>query len=264
MQLINFNQKDIRCQEYKGETWYSLIDVIAAITDSSNPSAYWRKLKQRLEKENSQVVTNCHKLKFQAQDGKMRATECANRETILRLIQSIPSPSVEPFKLFLANAGHTVMQETENPELLMDRLRASLKQKGYDESWISARLRSIVVREELTDQWKERGIKDKEYANLTNQIMKGTFNLSVPEYKVLKGLVKQNLRDHMSTLELVYTILAEETTKQLAIKQDAQGYEENKAVAERASKIAGESRERFEQKTGLKVITTNNFLQEGK
>ncbi|MEL6973344.1 MAG: hypothetical protein AAFO02_24495 [Bacteroidota bacterium] len=146
----------------------------------------------------------------------------------------------------------------------MDRLRASLKQKGYDESWISARLRSIVVREELTDQWKERGIKNQEFAALTNQIMKGTFDLSVQEYKVLKGLVKQNLRDHMSTLELVYTILAEETTKQLAIKQDAQGYEENKAVAERASKIAGESRERFEQKTGLKVVTTNNFLKKGK
>ena len=139
-----------------------------------------------------------------------------------------------------------------------------MKQKGYDESWINARLRSIVVREELTAQWKERGIKDKEYANLTNQIMKDTFNLSVPEYKLLKGLVKQNLRDHMSTLGLVYTILAEETTKQLVIKENAQGYQENKEVADRASKIAGESRERFEQKTGLKVISKNNFLKKGK
>lgn len=263
MQIINFNQKNIRCREYNGETWYSLIDIVSALTDSANPSAYWRKLKQRLKKEGSQSVTDCHKLKLKAADGKNYATDCATRETILRLIQSIPSPSVEPFKMFLANAGHTIMKETENPKLLMQRLRDSLQKKGFDETWINARIRSIVVREELTNEWKQRGIRDKEYAYLTNLIMKGTFDLSVAEYKVLKGIVKQNLRDHMSTLELVYTILAEETTKQLAIRDNAQGYDENRKVADKASKIAGESRKRFEQKTGLEVITKQNFLKKG-
>lgn len=261
MQLLNFNQKNIRYKEHQGQIWYSVIDTIAALTDSTNPSAYWRKLKQRLSKEGSQVVTNCHKLKLPAADGKMRVTDCATRETLLRLIQSIPSSSVEPFKLFLANAGNTIIEETEDPTLLIHRLRASLKQKGFDESWVNARIRSIVVREELTQEWKERGIKDKEYAVLTNLIMKGTFGLTVAEHKLLKGLVKQNLRDHMGTLELVYTILAEETTKQLAIKENAQGYIENHKVANRASKIAGDSRKRFEEKTGLKVVTKNNFLK---
>lgn len=261
MEIINFQNKDIRTILEGNTIWYSVIDVIDAITDSKNPSSYWSTLKSRLDKEGSEVVTNCEKFKLEAPDGKMRATDCATRETLLRLIQSIPSPSVEHFKLFIANAAEQNIQETEDPSLLIEKLRDALSRKGYDENWITARIRSIEVREELTNEWKKRGVKEgQEFAILTDTIMKNTFGLSTREHKALKGLVTQNLRDHFSDLELAFTIIAESTTKQLAIKEEAEGFSENKVVANKASKLVGESRERFEKSTGLKVTTKENFL----
>lgn len=263
MELINFDNQEIRTKEHENELWYSVIDVVAVLTDSKNPSAYWRQLKSRLKKEESEVVTNCHKLKLPAADGKSYATDCATRETLLRLIQSIPSPSVEPFKMWLANAGEQNIQETENPLILMDKLRASLENKGYDNSWIDARIRSILVRKQLTDEWKSRGVEDKAYGVLTNEIMQGVFGLTTAEHKELKGLVRENLRDHMSNMELIFSMLSEETTRQLAIQNDAQGFEQNREAAREGGQLAGESRKRLEKKIGMSVITKNNFLKKG-
>lgn len=266
MEIINFENQDIRTIDNNGETWYSVIDVIGAITDSSNPSAYWRKLRSRLSNEGSEVVTNCHKLKLEAADGKRYATDCATRETLLRLIQSVPSPSVEPFKMWLANAGEQNIQETENPELLIGKVYDHYRDKGMNDDWIDARIRSMNVRNSLTQRWQEAGItSNKEYAFLTNIISKGTFDLTVAEHKQIKGLArKHNIRDNMSTLELIYIILAEVTAKELSEKYDAQGYSANEDVAMQAGHIAGESRKRFENKTGLKVVTSSNTLNRGK
>ena len=261
MELLNFQDQVIRTIESRGETWYSVIDVIAVLTNSRNPSSYWSTLKARLNEEGSQVVTDCERLKLAAADGKRYATDCATRETLLRLIQSIPSSNAEPFKMWLANAGHTTLNEYENPTLLMEKLKEALKRKGYDDNWITARIRSIEVREELTQEWKNRGIKGSEYAVLTDTIMKNTFGLTTREHKELKGLVKQQLRDHFSDLELAFTIIAESTTRQLAIKEDAQGFDQNNDVSSRASKLVGESRKRFEKSTGLDVVTKENFLE---
>ena len=266
-EIINFQDKNIRTIEKDGKKWYSVIDVINAIVDSKNPASYWSTLKSRLKKEGAeQTVTNCAKFKLQAPDGKMRLTDCATRENLLRLIQSIPSPSVEPFKMWLANAGEQNMQETEDPELLLDRIYDHYQKKGMDANWISARLRSMEARKDLTKRWLESGItSSQEYAFLTTIISRGTFDLTVAEHKQLKGLAqKHNIRDNMSTLELVYIILAEVTAKEISEKQNATGYLENEKVAKQAGHIAGESRKRFEKKTGLNVVTPNNNLKSGK
>ncbi|MEM6320828.1 MAG: Bro-N domain-containing protein [Bacteroidota bacterium] len=262
MEILNFGNYDIRTIDHAGQTWYSVIDIVGAITDSTNPSAYWRKLRSRLDDEGSEVVTDCHKLKLEASDGKRYATDCATRETLLRLIQSIPSPSVEPFKMWLANAGEQNMQETENPELLISKVYDHYRDKGMNDDWIDARIRSMNVRNSLTQRWQAAGItSNKEYAFLTNIISKGTFDLTVAEHKKIKGLArKHNIRDNMSTLELIYIILAEVTAKELSEKHDAQGYRENEDVARQAGYIAGESRKRFESKTGLNVVTSSNAL----
>ena len=201
--------------------------------------------------------------KLLASDGKMRSTDCADRETLLRIIQSIPSPSVEPLKQWLANAGEQNIQETENPAILMEKLKASLANKGYDENWIDARIRSILVRKQLTDEWKKRGIQNADYAVLTDEIMQGTFGLTTREHKELKGLIKENLRDHMSNMELIFSMLGEETARQLSIQQDAQGFGPNRDAAREGGRLAGESRKRLEKKIGMNVVTGNNFLKGG-
>lgn len=260
MEILNFEQFNIRTTSHETETWYSVVDIVGALSQSADPGRYWRNLKMRLNEEGSQVVSNCDGLKLEAADGKMRTTDCANRETILRLIQSIPSPNAEPFKIWLANAGNQFIKETEDTDVLTDRLKDALRKKGYDDNWITTRIRSIEIRTQLTEEWQNRDVKDQEFALLTDEIMRGTFGLNTREYKTLKGIVRQNLRDNMSTMELVYTIMAEETTRLLAIKENAQGYEENQKAAKKASSIAGDSLKRFEEKTGLKVVTSNKAL----
>ena len=263
MEIVNFDNFDIRTTESNGETLYSVIDVVGAITEASNPNRYWSDLKSKLNNEGFELYENIVRFKLQATDGKMRQTDCANRETLLRLIQSIPSPNAEPFKQWLANAGNQYIEETEDTAVLTERLKDALRQKGYDDNWILTRIRSIEIRTQLTEEWQRRDVKDEEFALLTNEIMRGTFGLNTREYKALKGLVRQNLRDNMSTMELVYTIMAEETTRLLAIKDNAQGYRENRDAAKKASSIANDSMKRFEQKTGLKVVTNNNALNKG-
>jgi len=265
-ELVNFQEKGIRTKERDGDIWYSVVDIISALTESRDPSAYWRQLKKKLKEEGSETVTNLHAFKMKAPDGKMRNTDCANNETVLRLVQSIPSPKAEPFKMWLANAGKQNIEETEDPSKLLDKIYDVYRSRGMDDNWISARLRSMESRKDLTNRWKESGVVEgKEYAFLTNIISKGTFDLSVSEHKKLKGLAKKhNIRDSMSTLELVYIILAEVTAKEISEKMNAKGYVENEKVARKAGNIAGESRKRFEKKTGLKVVTPNNRLPKAK
>jgi len=223
---------------------------------------YWSDMKRRLDKEGSDLYAKIVKLKLEGYDGKKYPSDCLNREGILRLIQSIPSPNAEPFKMWLSNAGEQNLQETENPELLIEKFYDHYRDKGMSDHWISARMRSIETRKELTGRWQEAGIvNNQEFAFLTNILSKGTFKLTVAEHKQLKGLAqKHNIRDNMSTMELVYIILAEITAKEISEQTDAQGYQENEKVAKQAGEIAGESLKRFEKKTGLKVVTPKNNL----
>jgi len=220
--IILFNQKKVRRYwDENKELWYfSIVGVVAILTKSINPQAYWRKLKERLKKEGNESVTNCHALKMQAADGKMRFTDVADTEQLLRLIQSIPSPKAEPFKLWLANVGYERIEETEDPELAFERAMQTYLKKGYSEEWINQRLKSIEVRKELTDEWQQRGIKEGlEYAILTDEITKAWADKSVKEYKKLKRLKKQNLRDNMTNLELVLNMLAEASTTEISKKK---------------------------------------------
>jgi methylphosphotriester-DNA--protein-cysteine methyltransferase len=240
------------------------VDVIAVLTGSVDPGAYWRKLKERLKKEGNQTVTNCHGLKMTAADGKQRLTAVADTEQLLRLIQSIPSPKAEPFKLWLAQVGYERLEEIENPELAAKRTREIYEQKGYSEEWIEKRMRGIAVRDELTDEWKKRGVKEqKEFAILTAEISKATFGMTPAEYKDFKTLAnpKENLRDHMSDLELIFTMLGEASTTEIAKKKDAQGFPANKKAAHAGGTIAGNARRELETKSGTKVSTKANFKE---
>ena len=217
--LVVFQDKKIRRLLVDDEWFFSVVDVVAALTDSLDPSAYWRKLKQRLTAEASQVVTFCHGLKLPAPDGKMRSTDCANVKGMFRIIQSIPSPKAEPFKQWLAQVGYERVLEIENPELAQDRMKELYEQKGYPKDWIDKRLRGIAIRQNLTDEWKERGItEDRDYAILTAEISKATFGMTPSAYKAYKGLESpnQNLRDHMTDLELIFTMLGERVTTELS------------------------------------------------
>jgi len=232
--IILFRQKKVRRHwDEEKELWYfSIIDIVAILTDSTNPQAYWRKLKQRLKKENNETVTNCHGLKMKSIDGKMRLTDVADTEQLLRLIQSIPSPKAEPFKLWLAKVGYEHIEETEDPELAFERAMQTYLKKGYSKEWINQRLKSIEVRKELTDEWQDRGVKKgQEYAILTDEITKAWTGKSVKEYKRLKGLKKQNLRDNMSNLELVLNMLAEASITEISKKKQPESFDENKTVA---------------------------------
>ena len=244
------------------EEWYfSIIDVVAVLTESKDANAYWRKLKQRLIKEGNETVTNCHALKMKAADGKRRLTDVANTEQLLRIIQSIPSKKAEPFKLWLAQVGRDRIEEIIDPELTIDRALETYAKKGYPADWINQRLQTIRARKELTDEWQSHGVqKGKEYAILTDEVTKAWSGMSTRQYKNYKGLKKENLRDNMSTLELALNMLAEATTTELTKVQNPYGLEANRNVAKTGGQIAGEARMRIEKETGNPVITNQNAV----
>lgn len=247
------------------EKWYfSVVDIVAALIeqpDFQTARKYWNKLSERLKNEGSEVVTNCHRLKMVAQDGKFRETDVADVETILRLVQSVPSKKAEPIKLWLAKAGYERLDEMNNPEKALNRSREYWKKYGRSEKWIQQRMLSQETRNKLTDYWGEHGVEKKdEFAILTNIIHKEWSDLTVKEHKSLKGLKTQNLRDHMSEAELIFTALAELSTRQIAEVEQAKGFEENKFPAKKGGKIAKDARKALEQKTGKSVITGDNFL----
>lgn len=261
-----FQSKQIRSvwNEEEQQWYFSVIDVVGALTDSVDPSAYWRKLKQRLISEGNETVTNCHRLKMQAADGKMRLTDVANTKDMLRIIQSIPSPKAEPFKQWLAQVGSERIAEIENPELAQKRIRDTYRAKGYSDEWIEQRIRGIAIRDTLTDEWKKRGIKEgKEYAILTAEISKATFGITPAEYKKIKSLDRptENLRDHMTDLELLFSALGEASTTEIAKTHDAYGMKENSSAAKAGGKIAGDARKALEKKTGRTVISKTNYKE---
>ena len=258
-----FDNKRIRTvwDEERSEWLFAIVDVIAVLTESIDPPAYWRKLKQRLLSEGNQTVTNCHGLKMTAADGKKRLTDVANTEQLLRLIQSIPSPKAEPFKLWLALVASERIDETIDPELAIDRALETYLRKGYDEDWVRQRLLTIRVRNELTTEWDARGVKKGvEYAILTDEISKAWPGMTTRQYKNLKGLKKENLRDNMSTLELVLNMLAEATTTAISKKQQPKTFEQNKRVARSGGEVAGIARKEAEKRTGEPVITSQKTI----
>ena len=242
------------------EKWYfSIIDVMAVLTESVDAPAYWRKLKQRLKVEGNETVTNCHALKMKAPDGKMRMTDVADTEQLFRLIQSVPSPKAEPFKLWLAKMGRERIDEIEDPEIGFDRLMETYLKKGYSKEWVNQRLKSIEVRKELTDEWDKRGVKKgQEYAILTDEITKAWTGITTKQYKQLKDLKKENLRDHMTNLELVLNMLAEATTTEISKKKEPKTFNESKIIAKQGGTIAGNTRKEIEAKTGDKIVTGKN------
>jgi DNA-damage-inducible protein D len=256
-QLEIFENKPIRRMEHNGEMYFSIVDIIGILTDSPNPSRYWTNLKSR-EKE---LYPNWVKLKFIAPDDRMRPTECANTEGVFRIIMSVPSPKAEPLRLWLAQMGKQALDETENPELGFERMTELYKAKGRTDEWIKNRLQSIETRKLLTDEWKQRGVKEgQEYSILTATIAKGTFGVTPSEHSKVKGLERQNLREHMTPMELILTAFSEEATRQVTIRDDAQGFNENYDAAHLGGRIGGDALKNFESKTGLKVVSSENFL----
>ena len=259
--IVLFHEKQVRrLWDNEKELWYfSIVDVIAVLTDSANPNNYWKVLKYRLKKERSESVTNCNQLKLESSDGKKYFTDVADTKTLLRLIQSIPSPKAEPFKLWLAKVGYERIEETEDPELAFERAMQTYLKKGYSKDWVNQRLKSIEVRKELTDEWKEKGMKEGlEYAILTDEITKAWADKSVKQYKNFKGLRKQNLRDNMTNLELVLNMLAEASTTEISKEQNPKGLSENKKVAKKGGNVAKQARITLEKQTGKSVISSQN------
>jgi len=260
-----FKGKEIRryWDDKQGAWFFSVVDVIAALTDSENPTVYWRVQKKRLKDEGAdQTVTKCNAFKMPAADGKMRLTDMADTETMFRIIQSIPSPKAEPFKRWLAKVGYERVQEIEDPEIATKRTRALYKAKGYNDDWIEKRMRGIAIREELTDEWKKHNVKEeKEYEILTAEISKAAFGLTPSQYKKHKGLKRENLRDHMTDLELIFSMLGEASTTQITRVEHPDGFIENKIVARRGGNVAGVARKKLEQETNRKVITSENYLK---
>ena len=249
----------------KEEWYFSVVDVVGTLSDSKDPGAYWRKLKQRLKEEGSEVVTFCHGLKLKAADGKLRESDVADMQGIFRIIQSVPSPKAEPFKMWLAEVGKERLDEIVDPELTIERALETYLRKGYSREWINQSLQAIQVRKELTDSWQEHGVKEGlEYAILTNEISKAWSGMTTREYKDFKGLKKQNLRDNMSTTELILNMLAETATKDIANASNPQGLKENKKVAKRGGNVAKVAKETLEQETGKPVITTKNAIDFGR
>ena len=248
--------------EEKEEWYFSVVDVVGVLTDSVDPTAYWRKLKQRLKAEGNETVTNCHGLKMTAHDGKKRLTDVADTEQLLRIIQSIPSPKAEPFKLWLAQVGRERIEETIDPELTIDRALETYLKKGYTREWINQRLQAIQVRKELTDEWDARGVqKGVEYAILTDEISRAWSGMSTRQYKNLKGLKKENLRDNMTTLELVLNMLAEATTTQFSKDRKPTTFQENLAVAKAGGQVAGRTRKDIESQSNMPIISPKNAVQ---
>ena len=258
-----FESKKVRTHwDEVQEKWYfAIVDVIAVLTESPNPAVYWRVMKKRLKDEGNETVTNCNALKLEAVDGKMRVTDVADAEQLLRLIQSIPSPKAEPFKQWLAKVGHERMQEVSDPSQSIDRARENWKKLGRSEKWIQQRMTGQETRNKLTDYWKESGVEKKdEFALLTNIIHEEWTGISVKKHKDLKGLKSQNLRDHMSEAELIFTSLAELSTRQIAEKEEAKGLEENAVASKKGGNVAKNARKELEAQTGKSVVTGENFL----
>ena len=262
IQLYEDQQIRTAWDEEKQEWYFSVVDVIAVLTDSVDPNAYWRKLKQRLKAEGNETVTNCHGLKMKAADGKRRKTDVASTEQLLRLIQSVPSPKAEPFKLWLARVGTERIEETIDPEQAIDRALETYQRKGYSDEWIHQRLMSIRVRNALTDEWQKSGVQQgREYAILTDEITRAWSGMSTRQYKNLKGLKKENLRDNMSDMELILNMLAESTSTEISKNENPSSFAESQAIAKRGGKVALEARKAVEQQTGKSVITSQNAAQ---
>lgn len=245
------------------QKWYfSVIDVVAALTESTNPRDYWYRIKQREKISGIELSTICRQLKLESPDGKLRETDCSHTEGLLRIIQSIPSPKAEPFKRWLAKVGYERLEEIENPELAAARMRGLYKAKGYSDEWIEKRVRGIAIRDELTNEWKKRGVKEqREYSILTAEISRATFGMSPTEYKTFKSLEKpaDNLRDHMNDLELIFTMLGEASTTEITRNKDAQGYDENRKAAKEGGAVAGRARRDLEKKSGRSVASKENY-----
>lgn len=260
--IVLFRSSEIRREMHNGEWWFSVVDVCKSLTDSVDSGAYWRKLKQRLIEEESEVVTFCHGLKLEASDGKKYLTDCANAEGILRIVQSVPSPKAEPFKRWLARVGYERMQEIEDPELATKRTRFLYKAKGYSDDWIEKRIRGIAIREELTDEWQKRGAREqRDYEILTAEISKATFGKTPEEYKKHKGLKRENLRDHMDDFELIFTMLGERSTTEIHRVEDSKGTAKLRADAKAGGDIAGGARKNLEKRLGKSIVTKNNYLK---
>ena len=260
--IIVFGAKQIRRIWHHEQWFFSVVDIIDALTDSDNPRNYWSMMKAReLKQSEVQLSTFCVQLKLTSSDGKAYKTDCVNTEAAFRIIQSIPSPKAEPFKRWLAQVGRERVQEIENPELAQQRMRKLYQDKGYPDDWVEKRVRGIAVRDELTGEWQKRGIQNqKDFAILTGEISKATFGLTPADYKKLKGLKRENLRDHMTDLELIFTMLGEAATTEIARNKDAQGLQKNKLAAKAGGSVAGNARRQLEAKSGRKVITHDNYL----
>ena len=261
--LAFFQGKTVRKTWHNDEWWFSIFDIIGVLTESSDPKQYIKKMHQRDSILGANWGTICTPLELLAPDGKMRETNCVNTEGAFRIVQSIPSPQAEPFKLWLAKVGYERVQEIQNPELAQQRMRNLYKQKGYSEDWIEKRVRGIVIREELTDEWKKRDVgTEKEYAILTAKISKATFGMNPSEYKEFKGLKKENLRDHMNDLELIFSMLGERVTTEITRNRNAQEFEECSTAAKEGGQVAGNARKDSEQKIGKPISTSENFIAE--
>jgi DNA-damage-inducible protein D len=257
--LAVFEGKDVRRVWHEGELHFSVVDIIEVLTDSANPRKYWNTLKTR----DPQLSSVCGQLKMVATDGKERLTDAANTEGVFRIMMSVPSPKAEPFKLWLAQVGKEHIEEIGDPELGFDRLKGIYEAKGYPKEWIERRMQTIEVRKQLTDEWKNRGVKEgQDYAILTAEIAKATFGLTPSEHSKLKGLERQNLRDHMTPLELIFTALGEEATRINTINDDAQGFQENHEAAQRGGHAAGDARLSFEKRQAQKVVSSDNYLKQ--
>ncbi|MBR9675877.1 phage antirepressor protein [Candidatus Woesearchaeota archaeon] len=263
--LVVFQDKKIRRTWHDDEWYFSIVDVIAVLTDSPTPRQYWGKVKDR-EFKALELSPIWVQLKLSSSDKKLYLTDCANTESLFRIIQSIPSKKAEPFKQWLAKVGYERVQEIENPELAQDRAKEYYELKGYPKDWIDKRLRGIAVRQSLTEEWNKRGVEEeRDYAILTNEISKATFGVDIKDHKKIKSLnpkyQNQNLRDHMTDLELIFNMLGEASTTEIAKKRDVQGFKENKHAAKEGGKIAGNARMNLEHKTGEKVVSKNNYLK---
>ena len=261
-QIALFRNKKIRKQEFHGEWWFSVVDAIEILTDSSKPRVYWNAMKTRVKSSDGvELSTICRQLKLESSDGKKYLTDCADTEGLLRIIQSVPSPKAEPMKRWLAKVGFERIQEIEDPELATKRTRYLYKAKGYPDSWIEKRMRGIVIREELTNEWKNRGVeKDLDYKILTSEISKATFGVTPSQYKKLKGLKRQNLRDHMDDFELIFTMLGERSTTEIHKVEDSKGFKKLKKDAEEGGEIAGIARRKLEKRLKRSIVTKQNFL----
>lgn len=266
IKLFEGNQIRSSWNSEKEEWYFSIIDILGVLTESENPRKYWSVLKTRLKKEGNELATICSQLKMESpKDGKMYRTDVADMQGVFRIIQSVPSPKAEPFKMWLAEVGKERIDETVDPELTIDRALETYLKKGYTREWINQRLQAIQVRKELTDSWQDHGVTEgREYAILTNEISKAWSGMTTRQYKDLKGLKKENLRDNMSTTELILNMLAEAATKDIAESTNPQGLEENKKVANRGGNIAGNARKEIEAETGKSVITSKNAIDFGK